>query len=179
MNPRKSRNKIRHLWIRDSEKIILIINNLSNTSKLLLVVLGLLCLLAFLGPFIFMILLSDELTSGFLVTIGIFWFVGFYFLRLLLWNTNGREQIEISKNKIIVYHDFKYFKLYHGSIDTVSLSISYLLYNSAFSNQSDKGGEMRVLVFRSGSKAVRSFIPLKLSQAVKIRSEILNNIETL
>lgn len=167
------------IWMRDSEPIILILKNSSKGNRLLIYGVGMLSLLAFIGPIIFMVVFIEEITSKFFISVIIFWFVGFYLLRLALWNIYGREFIEISKSRIKIHHDFKYFKLFHGDIKTTSISISFLLSNSTFSNNSNSAVNNRVLVFRTGDKSIKTSIPLKLSETVKIRNEILSYLQTI
>tara|TARA_R110000823_G_scaffold81814_2_gene185910 strand:- start:152 stop:601 length:450 start_codon:yes stop_codon:yes gene_type:complete len=47
---------------------------------------------------------------GYLIGLGLFSLVGFYFVRLFLWNTYGKEVIEISDSTISYYVDYRYFK---------------------------------------------------------------------
>jgi len=47
---------------------------------------------------------------GFLIGLGIFSLIGFYFVRLFLWNTYGKEVIVIGKDTVSYYVDYHYFK---------------------------------------------------------------------
>jgi len=47
---------------------------------------------------------------GYLIGIGVFSLMGFYLLRLSLWNTYGEETIEIFKDNIIYEADYGWFK---------------------------------------------------------------------
>lgn len=47
---------------------------------------------------------------GFLIGLGAFSLIGFYFVRLFLWNTYGKEVIAIGDNIVSYYVDYHYFK---------------------------------------------------------------------
>lgn len=47
---------------------------------------------------------------GFLIGLGVFSLVSFYFIRLFLWNTYGKEVITIGNNTVSYYVDYHYFK---------------------------------------------------------------------
>lgn len=47
---------------------------------------------------------------GYLMGLGLFSLVGFYFVRLFLWNTYGKEVIEIGETTVSYYVDYHYFK---------------------------------------------------------------------
>lgn len=46
---------------------------------------------------------------GFLIGWGVFSLLSFYFYKLFLWNTYGKEVIEIKENNLIYYADYKKF----------------------------------------------------------------------
>ncbi|MCI9846886.1 hypothetical protein [Flavobacterium pectinovorum] len=56
------------------------------------------------------ILTGNGLQFGYFVAIGIFSLIGFYLLRVSLWNTYGEETIEILENKIIYEANYGWFK---------------------------------------------------------------------
>lgn len=47
---------------------------------------------------------------GFIIGLGAFSLIGFYFVRLFLWNTFGKEVITIGKTTVNYYVDYHYFK---------------------------------------------------------------------
>ena len=47
---------------------------------------------------------------GFIIGLGLFSLVGFYFVRLFLWNTYGKEVITIGETTVSYYVDYHYFK---------------------------------------------------------------------
>jgi hypothetical protein len=58
----------------------------------------------------FGILTGSGLHFGYFVGIGLFSLIGFYLLRLSLWNTYGEETIEILESKIIYEANYGWFK---------------------------------------------------------------------
>jgi hypothetical protein len=56
------------------------------------------------------ILAGSGLQFGYFIGIGIFSLIGFYLLRISLWNTYGEETIEILENKIIYEANYGWFK---------------------------------------------------------------------
>ncbi|MFB3389731.1 hypothetical protein [Flavobacterium sp. LAR06] len=56
------------------------------------------------------VLTGSGLHFGYFIGIGLFSLMGFYFLRLSLWNTYGEERIEILENKIIYEANYGWFK---------------------------------------------------------------------
>ena len=46
----------------------------------------------------------------FIVGLGLFSLMSFFFIRLFLWNTYGKEVIEIGSETITYYVDYHYFK---------------------------------------------------------------------
>ncbi len=72
-----------------------------------------------------------EVSLTYFVAIAAFALIGFYMLRLALWNTYGKEIIHFGKNSIRYHADFKYFtfnrKTYDigGTIYFYSRSVGY------------------------------------------------------
>lgn len=59
---------------------------------------------------IYMMTIGDGLHFGLAISIIIFWGLGFYLLRILLWNTYGKEILNLDQNKIQYLADYKLFK---------------------------------------------------------------------
>jgi hypothetical protein len=67
----------------------------------------------FILPVIGMISYISEgkgLNAGFFVSVFIFGLLGFYLLRVSLWNTYGKEVIIFKENKCTYYVDYRWFK---------------------------------------------------------------------
>jgi hypothetical protein len=59
---------------------------------------------------VFRYLDGDSFHFGFLIGLGIFSLLSFYFIRLFLWNTYGKEIITIGETTVSYYVDYHYFK---------------------------------------------------------------------
>lgn len=57
----------------------------------------------------YMMIIGDGLHFGLALSIIIFWGLGFYLLRILLWNTYGKEILNLDQNKIQYLADYKLF----------------------------------------------------------------------
>lgn len=53
---------------------------------------------------------GSGLHFGYFIAIGIFSLIGFYTLRISLWNTYGEESFQIAENKIIYEANYGWFK---------------------------------------------------------------------
>ena len=81
--------------------------------------LGIFMVIGFLTPVaVFILNLYKDIEFGFsfVTTVIIGLLVGFYLLRLILWNTYGKEYLAIYSNRINYQCDYKYFK---GSKKTI------------------------------------------------------------
>ena len=131
------------------------------------IVLILLVAFSVILPIILGIIFYEKLSKGFIVSIIIYWVVGFYFLRLLLWNRFGVEEIEVSRSYIRLYHNYRYFRLKHGVITTDSLQISFLPARVQYDNEKKKGKYV-TLIFYSNKLDLKSSVPVKFDKAVKL-----------
>jgi hypothetical protein len=71
------------------------------------------------------VLTGSGLYFGYFVGIGLFTLMGFYLLRLSLWNTYGEETIEILENKIIYEANYGWFKDGKKEIDIMNPNYSF------------------------------------------------------
>lgn len=63
---------------------------------------------------------------GYLISIGIFSLMGFYLLRISLWNTYGKETLIFSKNKIIYEANYGWFKDAKKEISLENVRFSFV-----------------------------------------------------
>ena len=61
---------------------------------------------------------------GYIIGLGIFSLISFYFVRLFLWNTYGKEIIVIGETTVSYYVDYHYFKGNPKEINYEGLSYS-------------------------------------------------------
>lgn len=75
----------------------------------------LLPLLGFIGS----VVNGNGFHFGFIIGLALFSLLGFYLLRMALWNTYGKEVIKFSRNKISYEADYGWFKDGKKEIDVV------------------------------------------------------------
>ena len=118
-----------------------------------------------IGGAIFGIVQGTGLRIGYFIAIGVFSLIGFYTLRVSLWNTYGQETIQILENKIIYEADYGWFK--DGKKETLISSPSFYAVSAGY--EEDKEG---VLVIASDEIEVESVVKLPLSQLGELISEL-------
>lgn len=73
-----------------------------------------LAILTFIIPVLVLFLLlipgGFGISFSYFVILAIFWVLGFYLIRLVLWNKYGKEVFIAAKGRFIHYNDYKYFK---------------------------------------------------------------------
>ena len=112
-------------------------NHLTLTSKpsplfvrILILFFSLISILLPIGGMIGSMVSGNGFHFGFLMVIGFFGLIGFYLLRVFLWNSYGKEVILFNQNKVTYEADYKWFK--DGkkikNIDSPSYSIKSIGY---------------------------------------------------
>jgi hypothetical protein len=94
---------------------------------------------------------------GFLIGIGIFSLLGFYLLRIALWNTYGEELILFSKEEIIYEANYGWFKDGKKEIGIVSPKYSF---KSAGYEEDNEG----VLIISSESSQLESVVKMPVTE---------------
>jgi len=92
-------------------------NNLTLTSKpsplfvrILILFFSLTSILVPIGGMVGSMINGYRFHFGFLMSIGIFGVLGFYLLRVFLWNSYGKEVILFTQNNVTYEADYKWFK---------------------------------------------------------------------
>jgi hypothetical protein len=83
-----------------------------KTPKAILTVLTILLIMFTLIPLIstgFMLSSGEGIGPGIFIFFVIFWGIAFYLLRVVLWNSFGKEVITLFEDKISYHADFKFF----------------------------------------------------------------------
>lgn len=152
----------------------------TKPSALIRSVLLFMVLISVLIPLVVIIIAHDKIGGRFLFSVVMFLFVGFYFLKLLLWNLYGSEVIRIGRDYVSIYQDYKYFQLGFKKMPFNKLNVSYIPYKSFVAN--DKGKEpsqQRIFVFHSENDSISTTISMKLSKMVSIRNRIIKYLDGL
>lgn len=95
-----------------------------------------------------------------------FWGIGFYVLRIILWNSFGREILELSPDKISYVADYKYFKDGRKEIGTDELQIEIGLEYT----DSDQLGRLQLI---NGSESIESVLQMDISELEELRRKLL------
>ncbi|MCK4920279.1 MAG: hypothetical protein KAS71_04485 [Bacteroidales bacterium] len=82
----------------------------SFTWRAVLIIVLLISIFIPITATVYMIEHMEGFKLGILFSYVIFWSSGFYIVRLFLWNTYGKEIIEINNDSIHYYVDYKLFK---------------------------------------------------------------------
>ena len=83
-----------------------------KTSKAIITVLTILLIMFTLIPLIstgFILSAGEGIGPGIFIFFVIFWGIAFYLLRVVLWNTYGKEVLTLYEDKISYHADFKFF----------------------------------------------------------------------
>ncbi len=94
---------------------------------------------------------------GFVVAIFLFGLLGFFMLRIVLWNTYGVETLSINEDEVSYEVDYKWFK--DGLITIEKPPIGYFI--QLVGNEKDKSG---VLIIDFGEEIIQCVIKMKVKE---------------
>jgi hypothetical protein len=102
-----------------------------------------------------------------ILVVGIFCLIGFYLLRISLWNSHGEETIEFNDSEIIYVADYGWFKDGKKTLDTkeVTYSIKPIGYEEAHCG---------VLIISNGKVEIESVVKIPKHHLEKLISKIEN-----
>ncbi|WP_433832101.1 hypothetical protein [Flavobacterium anhuiense] len=109
------------------------------------------------GGTIFGIALGSGLQIGYFIAIGVCSLIGFYTLRVSLWNTYGQETIQFLENKIVYEANYGWFK--DGKKEILISNPSFYAVPAGY--EEDNEG---VLVIASSDTKVESVVKMPLIQ---------------
>ncbi|WKK81536.2 hypothetical protein [Marivirga arenosa] len=101
-----------------------------KSPKIVRFILTLLLVMSFLIPFIAFYVAIDYKIGfqfGIVIAFLIFWGIGFYILRVILWNTYGKEVLTLNADKVRYIADYKFFKDGYQELDTKDLRVEIVL----------------------------------------------------
>lgn len=153
------------------------IKNQRKGNKYVLLIILLIVIFSFLAPIVLTLVLFSELQSGFLLSIVIFWIVGFYFLRLLLWNLYGKERYDISQREVIIYHDFRFFRILHGRLKTDSLEVGFVPASTVAYSRKSHNKSYFSLIFITENSSIQSGVQLERDEVIALHRKIRNAIK--
>ncbi|KAF2334022.1 MAG: hypothetical protein REI96_15105 [Flavobacterium nitrogenifigens] len=146
-------------------------NNILNlqVKKTPFLIRAILFLIAFMlfvfpvGGTIFGIALGNGLHIGYFIGIGICFLIGFYTLRIALWNTYGNETIQILEDKVIYEANYGWFK--DGKKEILISNPNFYAVPAGY--EEDNEG---VLIIGSDDAKVESVVKIKMIQLEELAS---------
>lgn len=130
------------------------------------IVLAIIIFINGLIPFVFIFFMltdGDGLNFVIIVPIIIFWGAGLYLLRVLLWNTYGKEILDLDDSRIQYLADYKFFKDSRKELNTDGLEIE-IIYEDKMKLEK---GRLRI---KNSKNKIETVLQLKLTD-LKILSE--------
>lgn len=100
---------------------------------------------------------GSGLHFGYFIAIGIFSLIGFYTLRISLWNTYGEETFQIAENKIIYEANYGWFK--DGKKETLMSNPNYFSVQAGYEEDNES-----VLVIASDESKIESVVKMPTVQ---------------
>jgi hypothetical protein len=130
-------------------------------------ILGFIAALAFASPVIVLIvtLISGGFKAGILVSFIIMWSIGIYLTRMVLWNTFGKEILELQDNKLNYYCDYEYFQGNRTSIGIDQLQIEMIQVSEI--EQTSK------LLFKNGPEQIEMVLPIPELELIPIKERLV------
>jgi hypothetical protein len=133
--------------------------------RLVLIFILIICAIIPIATSIFIIENEIESKFGLVFSFILFWGIGYYLIRLILWNTYGQEILTLSNNRISYLADYKYFKDGKQEIE-----ISNLICEIIYVNQTDKKtGRLRL---KNNAEIIETVLQSNINEIEQIEKEI-------
>lgn len=127
-------------------------------------------IITFIMPLVGLVLriaMGDGFHFAFLIAIAVFGYLGFYLLKIVLWNSYGKEVITLNKANTTFVSDFKFFQ---NKVDIENLNITSFSYNQVGYEEENFG----TLVIGDEDNELESVVKIPLNQLEELIVEILN-----
>lgn len=108
---------------------------------------------------------GDGFHIGIALSFILCWGVGFYILRVTLWNMVGREVLTLNPERILYIADYRLFKDRRQEITTENLETEII-----YENELNKSFSR--LRLKNKSTNIETVIPTKITELEEIRNEI-------
>lgn len=133
--------------------------------RLLLFIITFLCFALPLSNILLRIVEGNEIKLSGIVMFGIFCPLGFYLLRISLWNSYGEETIQFNKNQIIYSADYCWFKDGEKTLDKNEIIYSI----KTVGNENDNNG---ILVISNGKSVIETVVKIPKQNLEKLIDKI-------
>lgn len=137
--------------------------------RLVLFIITFLCFALPLFGIIFNVIEGNGIKFTGILVFGVFCLIGFYLLRISLWNSHGEEIIEFNENEIIYIADYLWFK--DGKKTLEKNEVTYLIKPVGY--EEDNNG---ILVISNGKSEIESVVKITKQNLEKLISRIQNGI---
>ncbi len=102
---------------------------------------------------------------GILISFIICWGVGFYLLKIVLWNTIGQEVLTVNPEKISYLADYRFFKDGRKEIEIDDLKTEIIC--------TDYNKQLGILILKNKTTQIETVIQAKIAKLEEIRNEII------
>lgn len=152
----------------------ILIHSKKNPSgiRLFLVVILILNTLSPILGLVYKVSEGAELHIGYFIAIGISWLIGFFLLRIILWNAYGREVFGLSSEGITYLADYKWFKDSEKRIEPSSdLQV--------FANTEDANDGFVRLLLRNSEQEIQSVLDITQEDFIRINDAVNQQFEMI
>lgn len=109
---------------------------------------------------------GDGLHIGLVFSFLFFWGLGFYMLRILLWNSVGREILILGNEKIEYIADYGFFKDGRKEIETNQLATEIIY-------EDDSNNTVGRLRLTSNNESIESVVKIRFAELKELQKEII------
>ncbi|SRX76100.1 hypothetical protein AEQU3_03098 [Aequorivita antarctica] len=135
--------------------------------RITLIIVLLICLLI---PIAITITLMSERKGphfGIFLSFIFFWGIGFYMLRIILWNTFGREVLTFEDDKISYEADYRYFRDGKTSISTKDIEVVAV-------PTIDESAKLGILIFTNENQHIDTVLRVPFDKMTELAAEVNN-----
>ncbi len=152
-------------WILEGEKPKII-------NRIILIVILLISLIIPITGTVALVISGIGFNIGILFSYVIFWGIGIFLFRILLWNSYGKEILTLNMNKINYIADYKYFKDGKQELDLTGLTIEIIHVDKPEKSV----GRLRL---KNNSEKIETVLIVDISKLKQIEKEIKMHYNTV
>ena len=135
--------------------------------SLILIIITFLCFALPIFGIVFNAVEGNGIKIGGILVFGVFCLIGFYLLRISLWNSYGQEIIKFNENEIIYIADYRWFK--DGEKTLEKNEITYSIKPVGYEEENNG-----ILVISNGKSEIESVVKIPKENLEKLISRIEN-----
>jgi hypothetical protein len=145
--------------------------NIIKAPLIIRIIFFLFAFASFIFPILGMIIsltLGNNFNISFLIGIGFFSVLGFYLLRIALWNSYGEESIKRINNELIYEADYRWFRDGKKAIEIKNIKYSIL----PVGYEEDNNG---ILVLENGKNKIECSVKIPKQELEELIEKMKNN----